>query len=132
MNQELCVYVDVDDTLVRSVSGKRIPIPAAIRHVAELHRQGTKLYCWSSGGADYAQRSAEELGLAHCFVAFLPKPHVIIDDQHIVEWPHFLHVHPAAVRDLEDYRTQLGKSVNILNLDGTSICSDTHEDDADC
>ncbi|HEX2531156.1 MAG TPA: hypothetical protein VHK70_06750 [Burkholderiaceae bacterium] len=46
------VFVDVDDTLVRSVGTKRIPIPAAIAVVKELHRNGVQLFLWSSGGAE--------------------------------------------------------------------------------
>lgn len=34
------VYVDVDDTLVRSASTKRIPIPASIAKVRALHTSG--------------------------------------------------------------------------------------------
>ena len=58
------VYVDVDDTLVRSVGTKRIAIPSVIQHVRDLHASGAILYCWSAGGADYARASAEEFGLA--------------------------------------------------------------------
>src|SRR5205814_1736759 len=61
------VYVDVDDTIVRTASSKRIPMPAAIQHVRMLKEQGAILYCWSSGGADYARRSAEEFGIADWF-----------------------------------------------------------------
>lgn len=64
------IYVDVDDTFVRSVSTKRIPMPSVIQHIRELKEQGAMLYCWSSGGADYAKQSAEEFGIADCFVAF--------------------------------------------------------------
>ena len=45
MSAPICIYVDVDDTLVRSVGSKRIPIPSVIRHVGELHREGAILYC---------------------------------------------------------------------------------------
>ena len=107
MSRQLYIYVDVDDTLVRSASSKRIPMLAVIRHITELHREGALLYCWSSGGADYARQSAEEFGIAHCFVAFLPKPHVLIDDQRMAEWPQFLHVHPASTRTLGEYRDAL-------------------------
>ena len=50
--QDLVVYVDVDDTLVRSVGTKRVPISSAVDHVRSLHREGAKLYCWSTGGAE--------------------------------------------------------------------------------
>ena len=93
--QDLVIYVDVDDTLVRSVGTKRIPISAAIDHVRDLSREGARLYCWSAGGADYARESADELGISDCFVAFLPKPHVLLDDQHPTDWRRLVHVHPA-------------------------------------
>jgi phosphoserine phosphatase len=75
------VYVDVDDTLVRTVGTKRIPMTGAVDHVRSLHAGGAQLYCWSSGGGEYAHSVAQELGIAACFVAFLPKPHVLLDDQ---------------------------------------------------
>lgn len=88
------VFVDVDDTLLRDVGGKQIPIPATIRYVRTLHGEGAELYCWSSGGAEYARSSAEKLGLFDCFVAFLPKPQVMIDDQPPGEWRSLRVLHP--------------------------------------
>jgi hypothetical protein len=82
----LVVYVDVDDTLVRTVGTKRIPIAGAVDHVRSLHADGAQLYCWSSGGGEYARSIAEDLGIAGCFVAFLPKPHVLLDDQPVGDW----------------------------------------------
>lgn len=105
----MVIFVDVDDTLVRGVGSKRIPIPAMVRHVRELKEQGAELYCWSSGGADYARQSAEELGIADCFLAFLPKPHVILDDQEVPDWRRCVTVHPTgcAGPDLDGYRARL-------------------------
>jgi predicted HAD superfamily phosphohydrolase YqeG len=91
----LVVYVDVDDTLIRSVGTKRIPVPSAIQHVRDLAEQGAELYCWSSGGATYARASAEEVGLIACFSAFLPKPQVFLDDQAPGDWRRTLFVHPS-------------------------------------
>jgi len=88
------VYFDVDDTLVRSVGTKRLPIPAALERVRALHTSGVTLYLWSTGGAAYARASAEELGIADCFVGFLAKPTHIVDDQHITEWRDLKHLHP--------------------------------------
>jgi hypothetical protein len=88
------VYVDVDDTLVRFSGSKRIPIPAAIERVRGLHREGATLYLWTTGGADYAKKVATELRLDSLFVAFLPKPTLIIDDQPIHEWRGLLHERP--------------------------------------
>ena len=103
------IFVDVDDTFVRSYGTKRIPITATIEHLKELQKQGAHLYCWSSGGADYAKKSAEEFGLADIFTAFLPKPQVLIDDQNINDWKRFLQVHPFSCthKTLENYQLEL-------------------------
>lgn len=67
------------------------------------------LYGWSAGGAGYARASAEEFGLAGCFVAFLTKPNVMIDDQSPAEWPRSLLVHPwnLSERSVDEYRARL-------------------------
>jgi len=101
------IYVDVDDTFVRSAGTKHVPMPAMIAHIRELKDQGAILYCWSSGGGDYARMSAEEFGIADCFVGFLPKPKVLLDDQDFSDWRYLTCVHPTACdgRTLEDYRS---------------------------
>ena len=93
----LVIYVDVDDTLVRSAGTKRIARTSVVEHVKKLYLEGAHLYCWSSGGADYARSSAIELGITECFLAFLPKPNVILDDQHPNDWRQLTHVHPNEV-----------------------------------
>lgn len=98
MNQRI-VFVDVDDTLVRSVGAKRIPMPGVVASVRQLHQQGVQLYLWSSGGAEYARMSAQELGIQDCFVAFLPKPHAYIDDQPVHEWRFCKHLPPSSAAD---------------------------------
>lgn len=97
----LVVYVDVDDTLVRSFGSKRIPMSAVVDRVRLLHRQGATLYCWSSGGEDYARRSAAELGLSGCFIGYLPKPHVMVDDQPPADWSGTIVMHPNEVTSTE-------------------------------
>ncbi len=94
------VFVDVDDTLVRSFGGKRIPMTPVIAAVQELHAAGNTLYAWSRGGADYARSIAEEWGLTPCFIAYLPKPDVLLDDQPVSQWRHLIEVHPNQVRSL--------------------------------
>lgn len=48
----LVVYVDVDDTLIRSFGSKQIPITSAVDSVRALCSEpGVSAYCWSSGGA---------------------------------------------------------------------------------
>lgn len=96
MARKIVVYVDVDDTLVRSIGSKRIPLPGTIEQVRRLAASGSyDLYCWSTGGADYARASAAELGVEACFVAFLPKPEVYIDDQSFEDWRYCKHVLPG-------------------------------------
>jgi hypothetical protein len=90
----LIVYVDVDDTLIRSAGTKRLPIPSAVARVRKLKMGGATLYLWSTAGADYARATAEELRLTDCFAGYLPKPTVIIDDQPIQEWRDFRHYYP--------------------------------------
>jgi hypothetical protein len=76
----------IDDTFVRTYGSKRIAMPRIIEYIRNLKRDGAELYCWSSGGADYARSSAEEFGIEDCFNAFLPKPTIIVDDQRICDW----------------------------------------------
>lgn len=90
----MVVYVDVDDTLVRWAGTKRIPIPRVIERVRSLHAEGAVLYLWSTGGADYAQSVAGDLGIERCFAGFLPKPTLIIDDQAVQDWQDCRHERP--------------------------------------
>jgi len=87
------IFVDVDDTLVRSFGSKRIPMTPMVERIAALKAAGAALYCWSSGGAAYAEASARERGIHDCFTAFLPKPHVLIDDVSITSWK-LIQLHP--------------------------------------
>ena len=106
----LIIYVDVDETLIRNYGTSRIKIPTVIAHVRSLFEAGAELYCWSSGGADYARRSAQQCSLEDCFRAFLPKPQVMIDDQAVSAWRRLVQVHPNQTADqtLADYTAQLG------------------------
>lgn len=88
------VFVDVDDTLVRSYGFKRIPMSSVVDSVRRLKVQGYQLFLWSSGGADYCKKSAEELGIADCFEGFLPKPNYYIDDQPVHDWKLCTHIYP--------------------------------------
>lgn len=111
MRNQLVVFVDVDDTFVRTYGNKRIPIPAMIDHIKKLKSEGAILYCWSSGGAEYARNSAAEFGIEDVFTDFLPKPQVIIDDMNINEWRYLLQVHPNSCpsKQLNDYVKELNK-----------------------
>lgn len=93
----MVIYVDVDDTLVRHAGTKRIPVVSVVAHVRKLRDAGFTLFCWSTGGSEYAQAVVRELGLEECFSGFLPKPNVVIDDQDIHEWKRFIHIHPLQI-----------------------------------
>ena len=84
-----------------------------VDHVRALAADGAVLYCWSSGGGEYARAVAEVLGLAGCFVAFLPKPLVMIDDQATNEWRRLLQIHPAQCSNwtAEQYRQAIESGV---------------------
>ncbi len=77
----IVIYVDVDDTLIRTAGTKRIPITRTVEYVKKSHCDGKILYCWSRGGAEYARSIATFLGITHCFEGFLPKPDLVVDDQ---------------------------------------------------
>jgi hypothetical protein len=110
MELPLVVYVDVDDTLIRTVGAKKIPMVEVIEQVRALFANGAQLYCWSSGGGEYAESIAKELKIAHCFAGFLPKPHILLDDQASSEWRRMVHVHPAQCGEAsaENYRKAIG------------------------
>ena len=111
MPRPLVVFVDVDDTLVRHLGGKQIPVPGVIRHVRDLHESGATLYCWSTGGAEYARAMAGLVGLEACFTAFLPKPNVLLDDQAVRDWRQCVEVTPSETsgRAPGDYDDLLGR-----------------------
>jgi hypothetical protein len=109
MSKPFYVYVDVDETFVRNYGAKRISIPPVIAHIKELKTQGAVMYCWSSGGAQYAEDSAKEFGIENCFVGFLPKPEVAIDDMRFSQWRNLLEVHPneCSDNDIESYKGKI-------------------------
>jgi len=109
MRKPFYVYVDVDETFVRNYGAKRVPMPPVIEHIRELKEQGAVMYCWSSGGAEYAQTSAREFGIEQCFVGFLPKPEVVLDDMQFSKWRNLLEVHPNECPNntVESYRKRI-------------------------
>jgi hypothetical protein len=50
--------------------------------------------------AGFETDRAIEFGIEHCFVGFLPKPDVSIDDQAFADWHHLREVHPSSVKRL--------------------------------
>ena len=104
-SRQRVVFVDVDDTLVRSVGTKRIPMPVVVAHVRKLHADGAALYLWSSGGGEYARSSAVELGIDDLFIGFLPKPDVYVDDQAVEDWRFCQHVLPSNAGNLTPLKT---------------------------
>jgi hypothetical protein len=101
----MIIYVDVDNTLVRTVGNERAPIKAVVDHVRQLKNDGAELYLWSAGGAQYCRTIACELGIEDCFTAFLPKPRIMIDDEEVRDWVFCTIFHPSSCggRKLSDY-----------------------------
>ncbi len=75
------IYVDVDDTLIRTFGTKRIPMLSCVDFVRRMFAEGHQLFCWSRGGAEYSREVADSLGISECFSGFLPKPDVLLDDR---------------------------------------------------
>lgn len=111
MTKPTYIYVDVDETFVRNYSTKRIPMPPVIEHIKKLKEAGATMYCWSSGGAKYAEESAKEFGIENCFVCFLPKPEIMIDDLNFSQWRGLLQIHPneCSRHTLESYIQEIKK-----------------------
>ncbi len=109
MSKPFYIYVDVDETFVRNYGTKRIPMPAVQEHIRQLRSQGAVLYCWSSGGSDYARKSAIEFGIEGCFEGFLPKPQVLIDDQSLCDWRNLIEVHPNSCvgKTVDEYKKNI-------------------------
>jgi hypothetical protein len=93
----LCIFVDVDGTLIRFQGGTSRPDGDLVLRARQWKSEGALLYCWSSRGADYAQKIARQLQIEDCFSAFLCKPHVLVDDQSLNDWPCLVHLYPAQV-----------------------------------
>lgn len=107
----LVVYVDVDDTLIRSFGSKQIPIVGAVERVRALCAEPEVVaYCWSSGGADYARAVAQRLGMDGLFAGFLPKPNLLVDDQPLAAWRDLHQLHPNELQrvDADGVRATLG------------------------
>lgn len=100
MSNAQVAFIDIDETLVRTTGTRRIPIAAMVRKVRELFEGGIRLYAWSSGGDGYARESCRELGIEDCFVGFLPKPNIMIDDQRVEEWRLTVQLHPREAEGL--------------------------------
>lgn len=98
--RESVIFVDVDDTLIRSFGKKQIPIPTTIQYVRDLFNAGHLLYCWSRGGAQYSRDVATALGISDCFVCFLPKPDVVVDDrlERLLDHCEFVHPNNAVMK----------------------------------
>ncbi|MEM1069869.1 MAG: hydrolase [Planctomycetota bacterium] len=94
MKPKSVVFVDVDDTLIRTFGTKQIPIPSAAEYVRKMHAQGYTLYCWSRGGDEYARGVAERLGIDDCFAGFMPKPDIVLDDRLDACLDHCEFIHP--------------------------------------
>ena len=111
----LVVYVDVDDTLIRTSGSKRIPVSGVVEHVRALASAGAELYCWSSGGKLYAESVAGGLGIAELFAGFLPKPQVLVDDRALAQWNRLIEIPPSECGrwNAEDYQRAVAGELKL-------------------
>lgn len=87
------IYIDVDDTLIRTFGSRTLPIVHMIDLVKQLKDASAELYCWSAAGRDHAIDVAREYGIYDCFVAFMTKPELMIDDRTLTQL-HIQEMHP--------------------------------------
>jgi hypothetical protein len=90
-------FIDIDDTMIRSIGTKRIPITDTIKFIKNIDTKIDSIYLWSRGGAEYTKEIADSLGIAHLISGFLPKPDVMIDDQRISDWAHLKQLYPTEI-----------------------------------
>ena len=82
-----------------------------IKKIKELYQDGFEMYCWSSGGADYAKKTCQEFGIEDCFKFFLPKPNFLVDDQDINEWNFLIKEFPQNFSNLS--KEEIIKKMNV-------------------
>ena len=97
MNGKKIIFIDIDDTLVRTYGLKRIPIGKTIQAIFRFHKEGSEIYLWSNGGSDYCKKTAKELGIDKCITGFLPKPTLYIDDMPTSDWKFCQHIYPGQI-----------------------------------
>ena len=90
-------YIDVDDTLIRTIGSKIIPIPNTLKLINELDLSANTIYLWSRGGAEYCKNTAHLLGIQDKIFGYLSKPDILIDDQDICDWSHIKKFHPNEI-----------------------------------
>lgn len=71
------IFVDVDLTLIDANGRLRHGATDALN---KLKEKGSRLFLWSTNGADYARKIAIINGLEPLFEGFAAKPDIIIDD----------------------------------------------------
>jgi hypothetical protein len=93
-------FVDVDGTIERKLLGIEMPIDASLEGLRALKAQGALLYLWSVGGAEHARKAARDAGVSKLFEAFLPKPHVYVDDERVSAWKDCERWKPSRLRKI--------------------------------
>jgi hypothetical protein len=85
------VYVDVDDTLIRTSGSKRIPVSGVVESVAV------------------------GLGIAELFAGILPKPKVSVDDRALAQWNRLIEIHPSECGqwNAEDYQRAVAGDLKL-------------------
>lgn len=90
-------YIDIDDTLIRTVGSKAIPMVRTIEFINSINQSNDSIYLWSRGGAEYCRQIAEKLNITSNIKGYLPKPDVLIDDCDISQWNFMTVIHPNSI-----------------------------------
>ena len=81
------IYIDVDETLLLSnelVTSKDLNL-SLIEKIKEWKEEGKSIIVWTSnsGGKAWADKAVEICGIEDYVDLTLPKPHIIVDDDHL-------------------------------------------------
>ena len=117
-----CWVFDVDGCMVDSLTGASLR-PGAWQLLTDLGGRHHTLVWWSAGGADYARRRAEQLGIDHLIDGFYGKD--LRDDDGRYSTAHFLAPgQPAIFVDDRPEDLPLGSRVIEVSPD---LAEDPHD-----
>jgi hypothetical protein len=91
-NRKSIIYIDVDDTLIRTFGTKQIPIPRSADYFRRMHMSYTD-------GVELEQTILETLrqssvSISDLSASFLPKPDIVLDDRLEILLEHCEFIHP--------------------------------------
>ena len=101
------IYVDVDNTLVRTVRGTELPIPKVVRHIKKLHHEGALLYCSVTVARTMLAKPHNVWESMRVSLVFSESPKFSSTMNELEEWPCVVDVHPNCLATLKRYKARL-------------------------